>query len=794
MQQGIFPSDLAPPPRFVEGRSLPFEEGNFPPSQEEEDHDDNREEEEEPQGDFHENLAERMEESDLMRLAADLLESIAEDEASRKEWDEANDKGFKYLGFLLEEEKDVPFMKACRVFDPTLATALLRFYATARAELFPAQGPVNVQTIGEVNSALEDQGERIKTWMNYYLTEMDTEYYPDSERLLMYLGLVGCAFRKVYQDPVLNRSVARFINPQDFIVNNDCVSLLSSDRLTHVLHLSKKEIMLRQMSGFYRDTPLPLDNEGNEEESQTTKTVQKMDGIKPPQDEKKKSLFTIYETHCDLALDTVETLERDGEEIHVPLPYIVSICKTTRKILSIRRNWEEDDPDHKRIAYFVQYNYLPGFGIYGLGLTRLLGSNAIVLTSLLRQLVDKGTLNNFPGGLRVKGLKLDKNDKAIGPSEFLEVETGGLPIRDAIMPMPYAEPSVVLKELRNELVQQTQNLASMAETQVSENKADAPVGTVLALLEVSNRVQSSVLRSLHMSLSYEFSLLYKLFGKYLPDVPYPFLVPGKELSIMRKDFNDRLKVVPVSDPTLTTSTQRLMRAQAELQLAQSAPQLYNMKNVHKRVCEAMHVENIDEILTPDMEALPLDPVTENMNILEGRPVKAAVWQDHPAHILVHTQFLQQNPDKQAEIMEHVNVHRAYDYAVKMQLALGQPLPPLEEIVQPEIQNMIALQVAQVVQQQQQAQAEAVRQQTVDPNQVMMMDIEQRREAASLKHEEAKLKSDTEIFKAQLNFEAEKNKQKTQKELAEEKNETEMEIQQMKLQEKGTDYDTENAEV
>lgn len=736
---------------------------------------------------FYENLAEQMEEMHLGRIASELLEGIEEDKSSRAEWEQANEKGLKYLGFKLEEAKEVPFLQACRAFDTTLSTALLRSYSTARAELFPAAGPVTSKIAGESNEALEDQGERVKEWMNYYLTDYDEEYYPDSERLLLYTTMIGCGFRKVYQDPVLKQPVARFIDPQYFIVNNNCVSLLSSSRLTHELRLSKREILLRQLSGFYRDIDLPFLTDSEGDESSLTKTVQQMEGVKPDKKGDKPSLFTFYEVHCDLSLEGMDVFESKDKDVQLPLPYIVTICENTRQILSIRRNWEEGDPDYKRIQYFVQYNYLPGFGLYGIGLASLLGSNSVVLTSLLRQLVDKGTLCNFPGGLRAKGLKLESNDKAIGPSEFLEVDTGGLPLQQAIMPMPYSEPSVVLKELRNEIVQQTQSLASTAETQVAENKADVAVGTILASLEVSNRVISTVLRSFHVSLGRELKLLYNLFGKYLPDTPYPFLVPGKQISIMRQDFNDRIKIIPVSDPVLSTSMQRTLTAQAVMQIAERWPQLHNMKNVIRRTYQSMRVDNIDEILPSDQEAIPLDPITENMNILEGKPVTAAVWQDHPSHILVHTQFSHQNPDKQAEIMAHIFVHRAYDYAIKMQLAMGQQMPSLEELTSPEIQNQIALQAAQVTQQQQMAEAEEIKRQTVDPQQVMMMDIQQREKAAQLKHQEAQLKAETEAFKAQLQFESEKNKQRIAQEMADEKHETDLEIQEMKLQEKHKEY-------
>jgi len=422
--------------------------------------------------------------------------------------------------------------------------------------------------------------------------------------------------------------------------------------------------------------------------------------------------------------------------------------------------------------------HLPGFGIYGIGLSQLLGSNSNVLTSLTRQLVDAGTFANFPGGVKVKGLRSEQNDKPIGPGEFWELDTGGLPIQECLMPMPYKEPSVVLKELRNELIQQTQNLASTADMQISDAKAEAPVGTTLALLEVQNRVQSSVMRSLHMSLSYELELLYRLFGEGTDEEnPYDFKAPGYSATIEKKDFNENIRIIPVSDPNLTTSTQRILRAEAMLRLAQSAPQLHDLRDAYFRMYVAMGVDQIDRLLPPEKDVLPLDPITENMNMMEGKPVKAAMWQDHASHIQVHHAFAEANPDIQA-IAAHVQEHRAYEYYQQMQYEMQMQLPSLEELKDPEVQNAIAIKASEVAMAQREQMA-AENPPPPDPNTVMMAEIEARKEIAMLKNEEAKLKAEVESFKAQLAFETAKNKMLLDKELSEEKSELDAAIAEEK---------------
>jgi hypothetical protein len=725
---------------------------------------------------FKENLAEKMPETALAGIASKILDGIEQDKESRTEWEQSYLNGIKYLGWKLEDFKDVPFMSACRAFDTTLSTSVIAFYSRAKPLLFPRTGPVDFKINGEFSAELEKQGRRIKEFMNYYLVDKDKEYYADCDRLLLYVAIVGCVFRKVYIDPILNMPLPRMIDPQDLIVNNNCVTILSSDRITHKISLSKQEIALRQASGFYRDVELPGITSPLEEQSETSKAIQRLEGINLDSYEK-NSLLEIFESHVTLNLEEFDYFEKESKKLSIPLPYIVTICASSHKILSIRRNWKMNDPHFKAREYFVQYNYLPGLGLYGMGLPHIIGSNAVTLTSIQRQLLDAGTLKNFPGGLKVKGLRIENNDKPIGPSEFLDVETGGLPIRDAIMNMPYNEPSVVLKDLRNELMQQTQVLASVSESQVVENSVNAPATTTLALLEVTDRFQASIFESLHMSLQREMQLLYNLFGEVLPDAPYPFNVPGKSLNIMRRDFNDKIKIVPISDPKHTTTTMRLLRAKSLQEISMANPTLYNMREVNRRVLEAMNVESIDDLLLPSQENVePLDPITENMKAMTGKPVTAAIWQDHQSHIVVHSTEAQNNPILQA----HINEHRAYDYLVKMQMAMNIQMPPIEMIKSPEVQNQIALQAAQIAQEQLQAQQQAQQAQTIDPNAILMADIEQRREAAYLKDEETKLKAETDVHKSQLKFEGEKLKANTQKEIAEERNQKEIDIAEMKI--------------
>jgi hypothetical protein len=722
---------------------------------------------------FFQNLAEDLTDQERNKLSSNLLNSIDEDIEARKGWLDSVKKVKEYLGFSLEDLQDIPFSQATRTFDTTLSTALIRFYATTRAELLPASGPVGFKIEGKSDEELERKGTLMRDWLNYFLTVKDQSYYSDFERFLLYLGLYGSGFKKVYFDKIANQPVSRFIMPEDFVIDGDCVSILESERLTHILHFSKREIILRQKSGIYREVELSYFN--NSTSSSDEEENEAADGI-DLNAYSTKSLFSIYEVHTYLNLNEFKESDVSNEdELEVPLPYVVTIDKISKEILAIRRNWEEDDPEQKRNNYFVQYNYLPGFGVYGIGLAHLLGTNAITLTKLLRQLVDAGTFKNLPGGLRVKGFKQQTNDVIVGPGEFVEMDTGGVPLQDAFMPLPYSEPSQTLRELRLEIVNQCKELGSTSELGMLDSKEDIPVGTMLAALESNNRIQSSVLRSIHGSLSYELRLLEKLFKETLEYQEFVF--DSSESSISPDDFNDAIKIIPISDPASNSRIQRIIQAQEVLRTAETSPDLHNMRAVLQLNYQAQGLpsDEIDKILPSEEqeEVLPLDPVTENINILMGKGVSAAIWQNHAAHKMVHGLFSEQHPELEAAIMAHIQEHDAFEYLIKMQQLLGQELPSLEELQDPEIQNAIALALAQSLEESGEGQTNQA-QTPLDPNELILADIKQKEAETISKEKIAGLKTETDIFKAQLDFEKEKAKIESSEDIAKLRSETELE--------------------
>lgn len=738
------------------------------------------EEEQNSDNSFYTNLAEDMPDSSRHKLSTYLLEQIDEDMEARKDWLTSVQKVKEYLGFSLEDLNDIPFAQSARTFDTTLSTALIRFYATTRAELLPPNGPVGYKIQGQPNSALEEKGELIRNWLNYFLTVKDYAYYSDFERFLLYLGLYGSGFKKVYYDKLSNKPISRFIMPEDFVIDSDCTSILESERLTHILHLSKREIILKQQSGIYRECELPylkgLDSTGEDDDTDD----KKKDGIDLSA-YTKQSLFAIYEVHAYLNLEDFIDNNDNKESTEVPLPYVVTIDKISKEILAIRRNWDEKDENKERTNYFVQYNYLPGFGVYGIGLAHLLGSNAITLTKLLRQLVDAGSFKNLPGGLRTKGFKQQNNNLIVGPGEFVEVDTGGIPLSEAFMPLPYSEPSQVLRELRLEIVEQCRELGSTSELGMLDSKEDIPTGTMLAALENNNRIQSAVLRSIHHSLSYELQLIDKLFRQTLEYEEFSF--GDTKQSIAAEDFIDEVKIIPVSDPSTNSTIQKIIKAQEILRTAEQAPDMHNMHEVLRINYEAQGLssEEIDKILPSEEQAevIPLDPVTENINVLMGKGVTAAIWQDHAAHKIVHGTFAQDHPEMEAEIMAHITEHEAYEYLLKMQQLTGINMTSLEQIENPEIQNQIALAAAQGLEEFGQTEKE----EQLTPETLMAADIAQKQAEVESKERVAKLKAETDIFEAQLDFEQEKAKIESNEDIAKLKAETELAKSSMKQGEK-----------
>jgi hypothetical protein len=742
-----------------------------------------------PPPNFYENLAETLNESKLSAISYDILEGIDEDIQSRSEWEQTAKKAMKYLGFKLEEMRELPFMAACRAFDTTFSSAVLRFCAVAFSELFPIDGPFNVEPLGEKDEMKDNKAIEIKDTLNYYATEVDREYYPDSEQLLFYLCLFGSAFRKVYSDPLTKRPLARFIDPNDIIINNNCVSLLSSSRITHREKLTQREIKLRQLSGFYRNVELEGVTEPEDEDKALKKVINQIDGVDLSSYEN-NTLYYVYEVHVDLD-DVEEEDEKTENKDKFPKPYIVSICQKTKKVLGLWRNWKEGDPFFKRIEYFVQHDFIKGPGLYGLGFTHLAGSNSIVLTSVLRQLIDAGTLKNFPGGLIMKGLRVDDNDKAIGPSEFRPIETGGLPIQQVVMPMPYNEPSGGLIQLRNDLINQTQGLISTTEMQLPETQSNVPVGTTLARMEEANRVQTRILKSLRVSLGHELTLIYNLFKNSLSENNFSFKLPGKSLVLSREDFIEDIKIVSNSNPQLITSTQRIMQAQMELQMALSMPQLHDLRAAFYNLYKAygMPEEKINKILPPNPEPVSLDPVTENMNALKGIPIIASLYQDHPSHILSHEVMANDPgipPNVKAELMIHIQVHKAMRIFLQKQMSgeiqvpNPETIPPQQFLADMQIQNEVAMEDAQKLQEQMMMQQQNQPQPPMDPNELIMADIAQKQEAAILKDKEAHLKAETEAFKSQQKFDTEKMKIEANMQMAEEKNQLELLVNQMKL--------------
>ncbi len=727
--------------------------------------------EEPEEKDFHENIAAKFPEEARKKLSSFLLDAIEEDIEVRQKWLESIEKAKLYLGFDLEAAPNEKFPRGARTFDTTFATALVRFYATNRSELYPAAGPAGFKINGNSSEETERKAELNRDWLNYYLTVVDAGYYPDCERFLLNLGFCGTIFKKVYYDKLLKRPLSRFIMPENFVIDADCTSILESSRLTHILRLSKREIILNQQNKIYLDVELPYlktSEIDDDEADQPSKNKEKADLSAYT----KRSLFPIYEVHAYLTLDdfTEENKSSKSENI-VSLPYIVTIDKASKKILSIIRNWEEDDEAKNRKEYFVQYDYLPGFGIYGNGLAHLIGSNAISLTVMLRQLMDAATLKNMPGGLRIKGFKQQDSTIIVAPGEFPEIDTGGLPLDDAIKPLPYSEPSSTLRELRLEQINQCEKLASTSELGMLESKEDIPVGTTLALLETNNKIQSAVSSSIHNAFSRELQLLNRIFQKTLETEEFNF---GQERKVITSDdFVDEVTIIPVSDPSVNSSVQRIIKAESLLRTAMQAPEMHNMREVFKRNYEAqgLDTEQIDKILPAppeEQEVLPLDPVSENLNIMKNAPVKAAIWQDHAAHKLVHGLFAQDYPESTPAVMAHIKEHEAFEYLVQMQQLLGMELPPLEQIADPQVQNQIAMAIAGSLEENQQNQPSSP-----SPEELILADIQQQQAEIEARERIEDQKTETDIFRAQLDFEKEKAKIESNEEIAKLKTEADL---------------------
>ena len=684
---------------------------------------------------FDANLADAMDDGELGTLASDLLSEYDTDVASRKEWVDMYVKGLEVLGMKYEERTE-PWQNACGVYSTVLTEAAIRFQSETIIETFPAQGPVKTEIIGAIDKLKEEAAERVRVDMNYKLTEEMPEYRPEHERMLYNLGLAGAAFKKVYFDPSIDRQTAVFVPAEDLIIPYGASSARTSERVTHVMRKTKNEIKKLQAAGFYRDVDL---GEPATFFSDIEKQKAEDQGFTLSEDGR----YQVLEMCVDYELPGYE--DPDG----IARPYVITIDRGTSQVLSVRRNWNESDPLKLKRQHFVQYTYVPGFGVYGLGLIHIIGGYARAGTSLIRQLVDAGTLSNLPGGLKSRGLRIKGDDTPIAPGEFRDVDVTSGTVRDNIMPLPYKEPSQVLMALLNQITEEARRLGSVADMKVSDMSANAPVGTTLAILERQLKTMSAVQARVHYAMKEEFKLLKAIIRDNTPG-DYEYVPNGGNPKAKREDY-DMVEVIPVSDPNSSTMAQRIMQYQAAIQLAQGAPQIYDLPQLHRQMLEVLGIKNADKLVPVDDDMKPRDPISENMAFLTGKPAKAFIYQDHDAHIAVHTSMMQdplvmgqmgQNPmaqQMQASIMAHIAEHVAFQYRNQIEERLGASLPAPNAELPEQVEVQLAKLVAQAAQQlTQMHQGEAAQKQAQQQAQDPIVQMQQ--QELAIKQQDAQTKA------------------------------------------------------
>jgi hypothetical protein len=712
---------------------------------------------------FDANLAEYLDEGLLLEMSTELIGLIESDLNSRKDWADTFVKGLDVLGFRPEERTD-PWIGACGVYSTVLAEAVIRFQAEAMSETFPAAGPVRTKIIGEVTREKEDSAMRVQVDMNYELTDVMTEYRPEHERMLYTLGLAGSAFKKVYFDPNIGRQVAIFIPPEDVIVPYGASNIESAERVTHVMRKTKNEMHKLQAAGFYANVslgdPVPYRTDIEEKKAEEG-------GYSLTDDDR----YSIYEIHADLVIDGVDSEgdEDDEDALQIAKPYVVTLERGSNKVLAIRRNWNPDDPLMLKRQHFVHYVYVPGFGFYGLGLIHIIGGYAKAGTSLIRQLVDAGTLSNLPGGLKTRGLRIKGDDTPITPGEFRDVDVPSGSIRDNIMPLPYKEPSQTLLALLNQITEEGRRLGAISDMNISDMSANAPVGTTLALLERTLKPMAAVQSRVHYAMKQEFKLLKAIIAEYAPD-EYTYVPDRGEPRAKQTDYAV-VDVIPVSDPNSSTMAQRVVQYQAVLQMAQQAPQIYDLPQLHRQMIEVLGVKNADKLVPTTDDLKPTDPVSENMNALVGKPMKAFIHQDQDAHIATHQAFMQdpqiaafigQNPAAQqimGALMAHIAEHVAFSYRQQIENALGAPLPAPNAELPEELEVKLASMIAEAAQQNtQQKQAAAAQQQAQQQAQdpIMQMQMQELQlKAAEQQRKGQKDQTDAQLAAARLTLDAQK---------------------------------------
>jgi hypothetical protein len=688
--------------------------------------------------DFDANLAEHLDESVLASLASELIELVEADINSRKEWADTYVKGLEVLGFKYEDRTE-PWDDACGVYSTLLAEAAIRFQAETMSETFPAAGPVKTKILGRITKEKEEAAERVRADMNYQLTERMVEYRSEHERMLYSLGLAGSAFKKVYKDPRLGRQVSIYIPAEDVIVPYGTSHLETAERVTHIMRKTKNELEHLQAAGFYRDVEL---GEPIQYHTDIEKKKAEEGGYTLTSDDR----YALYETHANLKIEGL------GDDEDLAKPYVVTIDKGTSKVLAIRRNYAPDDALELPRQHFVHYGYVPGFGFYCLGLIHIIGGYARAGTSIIRQLVDAGTLSNLPGGLKSRGLRIKGDDTPIAPGEFRDVDVPSGAIRDSIMTLPYKEPSQVLAQLLERITQEGRRLGAISDMNISDMSAQAPVGTTLALLERTLKPMAAVQSRVHYAMKQEFKLLKALIAEYA-DEPYDYLPEGVD-ERARSDDYAMVDVIPVSDPNSSTMAQRVVQYQAVFQMAQSAPQIYDLPYLHRQMIETLGIKNGDKIVPMPEDQKPRDPISENMGALTGKPLKAFIYQDHDAHIAAHMTFMQdpmiaqsigQNPMAQqimASLQAHIAEHLAFSYRKQIEERLGAPLPPPDEPLPEEIEVSLSRLVAEAGQQLTQIhQSQAAQQQAQQMAQDPLVQLQQAEVQTKQQEVQRKLQKD-----------------------------------------------------
>ena len=712
---------------------------------------------------FDANLAEEMTQGELQSLGSELLDLVETDINSRKDWVDAFVKGLEVLGMKYEERTE-PWNGACGVYSTLLTEAAIRFQAEMITETFPAAGPVKTQVVGAVDKLKEEAAERVRDDMNYQLTEVMVEYRPEHERMLYSLGLSGAAFKKVYYDPALGRQVAIFLPAEDMVMPYGASNIYNAERVTHVMRKTKNEVRKLQVAGFYRDVDLgdPVhiftDVEKKKAEEQ---------GYSLTDDDR----FQLLEIHVDYDLPGYE--DEDG----IALPYVVTIERGTQEILSIRRNWEEDDKNRLKRQHFVQYTYIPGFGAYGLGLIHLIGGYARAGTSLIRQLVDAGSLSNLPGGLKARGLRIKGDDTPIAPGEWRDVDVPSGAVRDNIMPLPYKEPSQTLLALLNQITEEGRRLGAISDMNISDMSSNAPVGTTLALLERTLKTMSAVQARVHASMRMEFKLLRGIIRDFAPE-DYSYTPESGDRKAKQADY-DTTEVIPVSDPNAATMAQRIMQYQAAIQLAQGAPQIYDLPQLHRQMLEVLGIKNAEKLVPVEDDQTPKDPISENMAFLVGKPTKAFIYQDHDAHIATHMamtqdpsimQMMGQSPMGQqmmGAVQAHMAQHLAFKYRADVEKQLGADMPAPDSELTEDQEVQLSRLVAQASQQlaqtnQQGAQQQQAQQKAQDPV-IQLQQAELQLQQQDLQRKQQKDQADNQLAQQRLALDAKRIQADVEKE-------------------------------